>query len=335
MYKKRTKILLTGFSFFLLMGCENLLQNKDEITIDSQELEFFSRSIEEDISLSRNSTNKLRNGINEFGVKNKLDKNREPGFLWYLAADMQSNLNSEEKAEIFMKVENKNHKKNKYKQKNNEFERDEKNNNGHNQGEKDLFEIITENQMIEYNLIVENFMNRMDSIKNRVESGEISREDVESEIEENYSLMNQAIDDLLTDDQKIQLIEMKAQRAKEKDAFYLAMEEAKNDALGLSDNQIESLKAFQKDFEDLMLNLKNQIEVGEVDKETARESIDSLKTNHRKNIELIFNDVQIEIMKIHNFLSYHWKKCAGKDDLIKEIIDDEEYEFEENFKLED
>ena len=335
MYKKRTKILLTGFSFFLLMGCENLLQNKDEIAIDSQELEFFSRSIEEDISLSRNSTNKLRNGINEFGVKNKLDKNREPGFLWYLAADMQSNLNSEEKAEIFMKVENKNHKKNKYKQKNNEFERDEKNNNGHNQGEKDLFEIITENQMIEYNLIVENFMNRMDSIKNRVESGEISREDVESEIEENYSLMNQAIDDLLTDDQKIQLIEMKAQRAKEKDAFYLAMEEAKNDALGLSDNQIESLKAFQKDFEDLMLNLKNQIEVGEVDKETARESINSLKTNHRKNIESILNDVQIEIMKIHNFLSYHWKKCAGKDDLIKEIIDDEEYEFEENFKLED
>ena len=49
-------------------------------------------------------------------------------------------------------------------------------------------------------------MNRMDLIKNRVESGEISREDVESEIEANYSLMNQAIDDLLTDDQKIQLI---------------------------------------------------------------------------------------------------------------------------------
>ena len=323
------------YALFLLMGCENLLQNKDEITIDSQELEFFSRSIEEDISLSRNSTNKLRNGINEFGVKNKLDKNREPGFLWYLAAEMQSNLNSEEKAEIFTKVKNKNHKKIKYKQKNNEFERDEKNNNGYNQGEKDLFKILTEEQMIEYNLIVENFMIMMDSIKNRMESGEISREDIESEIEENYSLMNQAIDDLLTDDQKIQLIEMKAQRVKEKEAFYLEMEEAKNDALGLSDNQIESLKAFQKDFEDLMLNLKNQIEVGEVDKETARESINSLKTNHRKNIESILNDVQIEIMKIHNFLSYHWKRCAGKDDLIKEIIDDEEYEFEESFEKED
>ena len=323
------------YALFLLMGCENLLQNKDEITIDSQELEFFSRSIEEDISLSRNSTNKLRNGINEFGVKNKLDKDREPGFLWYLAAEMQSNLNSEEKAEIFTKVKNKNHKKIEYKQKNNEFERDEKNNNGYNQGEKDLFKILTEEQMIEYNLIVENFMIMMDSIKNRMESGEISREDIESEIEENYSLMNQAIDDLLTDDQKIQLIEMKAQRVKEKEAFYLEMEEAKNDALGLSDNQIESLKAFQKDFEDLMLNLKNQIEVGEVDKETARESINSLKTNHRKNIESILNDVQIEIMKIHNFLSYHWKRCAGKDDLIKEIIDDEEYEFEESFEKED
>ena len=323
------------YALFLLMGCENLLQNKDEITIDSQELEFFSRSIEEDISLSRNSTNKLRNGINEFGVKNKLDKDREPGFLWYLAAEMQSNLNSEEKAEIFTKVKNKNYKKIEYKQKNNEFERDEKNNNGYNQGEKDLFKILTEEQMIEYNLIVENFMIMMDSIKNRMESGEISREDIESEIEENYSLMNQAIDDLLTDDQKIQLIEMKAQRVKEKEAFYLEMEEAKNDALGLSDNQIESLKAFQKDFEDLMLNLKNQIEVGEVDKETARESINSLKTNHRKNIESILNDVQIEIMKIHNFLSYHWKRCAGKDDLIKEIIDDEEYEFEESFEKED
>ena len=40
-------------------------------------------------------------------------------------------------------------------------------------------------------------------------------------------------------------------------------------------------------------------------------------------------------MKIHNFLSYHWKMCAEKDDLIKEIIDDEEYEFEKSFEFED
>ena len=175
----------------------------------------------------------------------------------------------------------------------------------------------------------------MNSIKNRVESGEISREDVELEIEENYSLMNQAIDDLLTEDQKIQLIEMKAQREKEKEEFYLAMEEAKNKALGLSDNQIESLESFQKDFEGLMLNLRLQIEAGELNKETAGESIKSLKTNHRTSIESVLDDVQIEIMKIHNFLSYHWKLCAEKDDLIKEKIDNEEYEFEESFEVED
>lgn len=317
------------------MGCENLLQNNDEVAIDSEELEFFSRSIEEDISLSKNSKNKLRRGINEFGEKNKHDKDRKPGFLWYLASEMQSTLNDEEKAEIFANIENKNHKINKPRQKHNEFERDEKNNNGHNQGEKDLFEIITDVQMIEYNLIVENFTIRMNSIKNRVESGEISREDVELEIEENYSLMNQAIDNLLTEDQKIQLIEMKAQREKEKEEFYLAMEEAKNKALGLSDNQIESLGSFQKDFEDSMLNLRLQIEAGELNKETAGESIKSLRENHRLNIESLLNDVQIEIMKIHNFLSYHWKICAEKDDLIKEKIDDEEYEFEESFEVED
>jgi len=331
-YKKNLSI---SFFLFLLMGCENLLQNNDEVAIDSEELEFFSRSIEEDISLSKNSKNKLRRGINEFGEKNKLDKDRKPGFLWYLAAEMQSTLNDEEKAEIFANIENKNHKKDKPRQKHNEFERDEKNNKGHNQGEKDLFEIITDVQMIEYNLIVENFTIRMNLIKNRVESGEISREDVELEIEENYSLMNQAIDDLLTEDQKIQLIEMKAQREKEKEEFYLAMEEAKNKALGLSDNQIQSLESFQKDFEGLMLNLRLQIEAGELNKETAEESIKSLKTNHRTSIESVLDDVQIEIMKIHNFLSYHWKICAEKDDLIKEKIDNEEYEFEESFEVED
>tara|TARA_A100001015_G_scaffold220307_1_gene247928 strand:- start:2243 stop:3250 length:1008 start_codon:yes stop_codon:yes gene_type:complete len=331
-YKKNLSI---SFFLFLLMGCENLLQNNDEVAIDSEELEFFSRSIEEDISLSKNSKNKLRRGINEFGEKNKLDKDRKPGFLWYLATEMQSTLNDEEKAEIFANIENKNHKKDKPRQKHNEFERDEKNNKGHNQGEKDLFEIITDVQMIEYNLIVENFTIRMNLIKNRLESGEISREDVELEIEENYSLMNQAIDDLLTEDQKIQLIEMKAQREKEKEEFYLAMEEAKNKALGLSDNQIQSLESFQKDFEGLMLNLRLQIEAGELNKETAEESIKSLKTNHRTSIESVLDDVQIEIMKIHNFLSYHWKICAEKDDLIKEKIDNEEYEFEESFEVED
>ena len=331
-YKKNLSI---SFFLFLLMGCENLLQNNDEVAIDSEELEFFSRSIEEDISLSKNSKNKLRRGINEFGEKNKLDKDRKPGFLWYLATEMQSTLNDEEKAEIFANIENKNHKKDKPRQKHNKFERDEKNNKGHNQGEKDLFEIITDVQMIEYNLIVENFTIRMNLIKNRLESGEISREDVELEIEENYSLMNQAIDDLLTEDQKIQLIEMKAQREKEKEEFYLAMEEAKNKALGLSDNQIQSLESFQKDFEGLMLNLRLQIEAGELNKETAEESIKSLKTNHRTSIESVLDDVQIEIMKIHNFLSYHWKICAEKDDLIKEKIDNEEYEFEESFEVED
>ena len=135
------KNLSISFFLFLIMGCENLLQNNDEVAIDSEELEFFSRSIEEDISLSKNSKNKLRRGINEFGEKNKHDKDRKPGFLWYLASEMQSTLNDEEKAEIFANIENKNHKINKPRQKHNEFERDEKNNNGHNQGEKDLFEI--------------------------------------------------------------------------------------------------------------------------------------------------------------------------------------------------
>jgi len=335
MNKKYIKNLSIAFFLFFLMGCENILQNNDEVIIDSQELDFFSRSIEKDISLNKNSTNKLRTGINEFGKKNKLNKDREPGFLWYLAAEMQSTLTDEEKAEIFSTMENKNLKKDRPRKKQEGFKRDEKNNNGHNQGEKDLFEVITEDQRNEYSLIVENFTLKMDSIKNRVESGEISRKDVESEIEENYSLMNQAIDDLLTEDQKIQLIEMKTKREKEKEEFYLAMEDAKNKALGLSDDQIESLESFQKNFEVLMLELRLQIESGELNKETAGENIKSLRENHRTNIELILNDVQIEILKIHKFLSHHWKICAEKDDLIKEIIYDEEYEFEENFEVED
>ena len=62
------------------MGCENLLQNKDEAIIDSQELELFSRSIEDDISLNKNSTNKLRRGINEFGKKINLIKRENQVF---------------------------------------------------------------------------------------------------------------------------------------------------------------------------------------------------------------------------------------------------------------
>ena len=84
-----------------------------------------------------------------------------------------------------------------------------------------------------------------------------------------------------------------------------------------------------------MLNLRLQIEAGELNKETAEESIKSLKTNHKTSIESVLDDVQIEIMKIHNFLSYHWKICAEKDDLIKEKIDNEEYEFEESFEVDD
>ena len=332
MNKKHIKNLSITFFLIFFMGCENLLQNKDEAIIDSQELELFSRSIEDDISLNKNSTNKLRRGINEFGKKNKLNKKREPGFLWYLAAEMQSTLTDKEKSEIFAIMENKNLKKNSQRKKNEGLERDKKNNNGHNKGEKNLFEIITEDQRIEYNLIVEDFTLRMDSIKNRVESGEISREDVELEIEENYSLMNQAIDDLLTEDQKIQLIEMKAKREKEKEEFYLEMKNAKSEALGLSDNQIQSLESFQKDFEDLMLELRLQIGSEELNKEILTEKIESINENHRTNIESILNDVQIEILKIHRFLSHHWKICADNDDLIKEIIDEEEYEFQEEIE---
>ena len=37
-------------------------------------------------------------------------------------------------------------------------------------------------------------------------------------------------------------------------------------------------------------------------------------------------------IKIHRFLSHHWKICADNDDLIKEIIDEEEYEFQEEIE---
>jgi len=325
MNKNRFNNFLIIFCIIFSIGCENLLQNNDEVFIDSQELDFFSISIEEDISLSSQSTKKLRRGISEYGEKDISKEEREPGFLWNLAVELQSTLSYEEKAEIFSSMEQKDLKKDGPRKKHEKLSNEK---NSSERGEKDIFEILTEDQMVEYNLIVQNFRYNMDSIKDRVKSENLTREDAEIAIEGYYSVMNESIDNLLTEDQKNQLDEMKTERERKKEEFHLEMEQAKNQALELTDEQIASILTLESNLENLMVELRSQIESGELNREIAHDNIKSMKEDHRTSIQSLLNNVQIEIVRIHSFLRYHWKICAKNDDLIKEIIDEEDYELE-------
>ena len=289
-------------------GCENPFAQNDEVQLDSPELEMFSSDLENDLNLSDKSARNLRSALGRHGRGGERD--REPGFLWKLAAELQQTLTEEEKNNIFTKLEEV---KEKGKDRGKDADKD--------RGKKDggalrvIYSVLTDDQKPQFDAIMEEFRSGMDAIFASIKAGEMTREEAKAEIESMEETMKSAIDALLTDDQKAQLEQMRADRNAEKKAYMVSVRQAKIEALGLTDDQITAIEAARAETKAAMEALKAQVESEDQTKEEAREAAKAIFEANKTAMDAIFTATQIEIIKIHKYLEMRWrhnKERGGK-----------------------
>ena len=307
----KRNLLITSLFITLALftaGCENPFAQNDEIQLDSPELEMFSSDLENDLNLSDKSARNLRSALGRHGRGGERD--REPGFLWKLAAELQQTLTEEEKNNIFTKLEEV---KEKGKDRGKDADKD--------RGKKDggalrvIYSVLTDDQKPQFDAIMEEFRSGMDAIFASIKAGEMTREEAKAEIESMEETMKSAIDALLTDDQKAQLEQMRADRNAEKKAYMVSVRQAKIDALGLTDDQITAIEAARAETKAAMEALKAQVESEDQTKEEAREAAKAIFEANKTAMDAIFTATQIEIIKIHKYLEMRWrhnKERGGK-----------------------
>ncbi len=178
-----------------------------------------------------------------------------------------------------------------------------------------IYSVLTDDQKPQFDAIMEEFRSGMDAIFASIKAGEMTREEAKAEIESMEETMKSAIDALLTDDQKAQLEQMRADRNAEKKAYMVSVRQAKIDALGLTDDQITAIEAARAETKAAMEALKAQVESEDQTKEEAREAAKAIFEANKTAMDAIFTATQIEIIKIHKYLEMRWrhnKERGGK-----------------------
>ena len=300
--KKLTVLLMISL---LLAGCENPF-SANEIQLDSSELEQFSSDLEIELGLSSKNTKTLRKALGRHGGKGRWEK--DPGFIWKLAAELQESLSDEGKEKIFYRL-------NKLKEhsKDDRIDQSAKDRDKHKKEHFDAIQkVLSENQKEEFNLIMENHRFELSSIIEAIQSGEITRDNGEEMIKELDESLKSSIDSLLTDEQKSQLKEMKKEFEAKKKAFDEKVELAKIEALELTNDQIIAFDKAQEKLNNELDSIKLRIKSGELSREEAKIAFEVIHKENKDALSKIWTDKQVEIIKIHRFLEMRWHLKKGE-----------------------
>ena len=296
------KRLILPISTFLLfaVGCDNpMLDNAAEL--DSPELQDFAKELSSDLGLSESSASAVNDVLNRHGRKGK---HREPGFLWKVAGELAVELSDEEKARLFEKMDEKeiplfgSSKGKKGKKGKSYFSQIKK--------------VLTDDQKVTFKAIKVAYKERFKAIHEQVKDGTLSKEDAKAQKDALREALKAEIDALLTDEQKAQLEQNKADRKEKRKAYRDSTKAVKVAVLGMTTDQLTAFDAAHQEARDAARALFEKSKNGDIDKDTLREGLKNIFAAKNEKMLGIFDDSQIEIIKIHKALSLRKKKHKGK-----------------------
>ena len=300
------KIILPISTFlFLAIGCDNpLLDNA--VDLDSQELQDFSSELASDLGLSKSSTKSLNDVLNRHG---RGGKHREPGFLWKIAGELAVTLTDEEKAHLFEKMD----------------EKDiplfggskgKKGRTGKGRKGGDdfggIYKVLTDDQKVTFKAIVTAYKERFKAIHEQVKDGSLSKEEARSQMDALKEAMQAEVDALLTEEQKAQIDQNKADRETERQAYKDSSKAVMVDVIGMTAEQVTAFDEANQEARNAAMALFEQAQNGDIDKDTLREGLKNIFATKNEKMEAFFNDDQLEIIKIHKALELRMKKYRGQ-----------------------
>lgn len=296
------KRLILPISTFLLfaVGCDNpMLDNAAEL--DSPELQDFAKELSSDLGLSESSASAVNDVLNRHGRKGK---HREPGFLWKVAGELAVELSDEEKARLFEKMDEKeiplfgSSKGKKGKKGKSYFSQIKK--------------VLTDDQKVTFKAIKVAYKERFKAIHEQVKDGTLSKEDAKAQKDALREALKAEIDALLTDEQKAQLEQNKADRKEKRKAYRDSTKAVKVAVLGMTTDQLTAFDAAHQEARDAAKALFEKSKNGDIDKDALREGLKNIFAAKNEKMLGILDDSQLEIIKIHKALSLRKKKHKGK-----------------------
>ena len=296
------KIILPISTFlFLAIGCDNPLID-NAVDLDSQELQDFSSELASDLGLSKSSTKSLNDVLNRHG---RGGKHREPGFLWKIAGELAVTLTDEEKAHLFEKMD----------EKDIPLFGGSKGKKGRaGKGRKGgddfggIYKVLTDDQKVTFKAIVTAYKERFKAIHEQVKDGSLSKEEARSQTDALKEAMQAEVDALLTEEQKAQVDQNKADRETERQAYKDSSKAVMVDVIGMTAEQVTAFDEANKEARDAAMALFEQAKNGDIDKDTLREGLKNIFATKNEKMETLFDDDQLEIIKIHKALELRMKK---------------------------
>lgn len=302
-------LLLITLSLFAMIGCENL--SKDDITVIDPELQGFSDGLNDDIGLSKSSINAFNDALNRHGKKGK--HRSDPAFLWKVSAEMQSKLSDEEKYKLFGWMDDNS---TPYL-----FAADmgPKSSRGPKDGDKDkkhldirmLFTLLDEAQEISLKAIMESYKTKMDEVMKKAKDGTLDRDSAKAELEALEVAMHTEIEALLTDEQKQKLEDMHVEMKQKMEEMRQAGHDAMVNALSMTSLQDDGLTSINKETNEAQKALMEKAKAEEMSRDDMHEALKALFAERNSKIDALFDDTQMEIIKIYTALVMQYSKHCG------------------------
>tara|TARA_B100000401_G_scaffold374537_1_gene274242 strand:+ start:1576 stop:2547 length:972 start_codon:yes stop_codon:yes gene_type:complete len=307
--KKLSLLTITGF--LLVAGCDTM-NNDSDVSLDDPELQALAEGLNADIGLSKSSDDAFKDALNRHGKDGK--HRRDPGFLWNVAAEMQESLTQEEKDKMFEWMdansvaflhapERKDHRGPK--------------------GDKGgidirlMMTVMDTDQQEALKNIMDSYRSQMDAVMRAMKDGMKDEAAAKAEIEALELAMKNEIDSLLTDDQKDRLDRLQADMKQKRDDAFQLERDAMVAALEMTTEQEASLAEINQKHEDALKALFEEMKnAGDsADRKGFEDRIKDLNATRNNELELLFSDKQLEVVKVHASLVMMFSKhCDGKKD---------------------
>jgi len=295
------KKLLLPISTLLMIvvGCDNPMRD-NAVELDSAELQDFSSELAADLGLSKSSTEMVNGVLNRHGGGGK---HRKPGFLWRVAGELSLKLSVEEKARLFEKMDEKEVL---YfggpKSKKGKSKKSAKSYFSH------IKKVLTDDQKVTFKAIKIAYKEKFKGVYQQVKDGTLSKEDAKAQLDALKEAMKLEIENLLTEEQKAQIEQNKADGKAKRQAYRDSSKAVMIEVLGMSSDQVASFDAINTEAREAAKGLFEQVKNGDLDKESFRAALKNVFTEKNDKLEALFTDGQLEIIKIHKALELRKKK---------------------------
>lgn len=307
--KKLSLLTITGF--LLIAGCDTM-NNDSDVSLDDPELQALAEGLNADIGLSKSSDDAFKDALNRHGKDGK--HRRDPGFLWNVAAEMQGSLTQEEKDKMFEWMDANSvaflH------------APDRKDHRGP-KGDKGgidirlMMTVMDTDQQEALKNIMDSYRSQMDAVMRAMKDGTKDEATAKAEIEALELAMKNEIDSLLTDDQKDRIDRLQADMKQKRDDAFQLERDAMVAALEMTTEQEASLAEINQKHEDALKALFEEMKnAGDsADRKGFEDRIKDLNATRNNELELLFSDKQLEVVKVHASLVMMFSKhCDGKKD---------------------